>query len=219
MHAILKAPMCAAFVLILANMSSSAYAARNPVDPVDQSGGTAQCYTCNSRGTAEFRSITSKEKNFDYGDTNKVATLVSLGGKADPDGFVGVEIVPTPQEFKSIEWYFKGDNFAPFGTNVNYCFTTKAGKHIEISLVADVRKNSTITTQKDGWKLLQQHNDAFPTEAVGATLDRIVFRFIQRLNPANITLGKVILNGKDAVSTLLMDNGQCASLQRCNPQP
>ncbi len=219
MHASLKSSTHAALALALvwANMVCPAYGARRPEIPSD-TGGTAQLYKCNSRGTVEFRQITSKEKNFDYGDTNKVATLVSLGFRDDPGGIVGVEIVPTPQEFQSVKWYFKGDQFAPFGTIVNYCFTTKAGKHIEKAVVAS-RNNSTITPQRDGWQLLEQDNKVFPAEAVGATLDRIVFVFYQRLQAANITLGKVVLNGKSSVSTLLMDDGGCASLQKCNPQP
>jgi hypothetical protein len=65
--------------------------------------GIAQLFRCNSRGPLGFRNITSKEKQFDFGSTNRVADLVSIGD----GGVSGLDIVLFRTTFNSIQWYFK----------------------------------------------------------------------------------------------------------------
>lgn len=175
-------------------------------------GGTAQLFKCQSTGNVQFRNITSKEKQFDYGNTNKVAELVSNGN----GGTTGVNIVLPTQTFNFVRWYFRearGSN-ALSQINVKYCFTIKSTGE-KVQAIVQGGKSASVSSQKDGWSVLDQNNKVFPGSVVfgAATIDRIEFIFDNSI-ANNITLGKVVLNN-DAVSTLILDTASCEGQSDC----
>jgi len=175
-------------------------------------GGTAQLFNCKSTGNVSFRYITSKEKQFDYGNTNQVAVLVSNGS----GGTTGVSLQLPTQTFNYIRWYFRearGSN-ALKQLKVKYCFTVKAtGERVQ--KIVDGGVSASVSSQKDGWSVLDQNNKVFPANVVfgAATIDRIEFIFDNSI-ANNITLGKVVLD-TDAVSTLILDTAGCEGEADC----
>jgi hypothetical protein len=175
--------------------------------------GIAQLFRCNSRGPLGFRNITSKEKQFDFGGTNRVADLVSIGD----GGVSGLDIVLFRTTFNSIQWYFKAasDSNILSQLKVKYCFTVISTGE-KVAHIVKAGDNATITPVKDGWSLLVQNNKAFPERVLDgkAVLDRLEFTFDNDI-PNSVVLGKVTLNG-DAVSTLLFSLQGCIGRASCS---
>lgn len=175
-------------------------------------GGSAQLFQCNSSGNVSFRNITSKEKQFDYGNTNKVAELVSNGS----GGTNGVNIVLPTQTFNFIRWYFRqsSGSGALGQLKVKYCFTVKSTGE-KVQAIVKGGSSASVSPAKDGWSLLTQNNKAFPGSVIfgAATIDRIEFIFDNN-TANNITLGKVLLD-TDAVNTLILDTAGCEGQSDC----
>ncbi|MFN8551189.1 MAG: hypothetical protein U0103_06830 [Candidatus Obscuribacterales bacterium] len=163
--------------------------------------GTAQLFKCNSTSNVTFRQSTSKDTQFDYGRTNKVADVATNSS----GGTCGVEYRFDGLLFddQDVIWFYSlPRNSAAFNNlTVKYIFkTTGGGQKIEYTIKAGT--DATVKPVHNNWNYLTQKNSSFPSNVrnTQAFLQRVQFIFDNKVS-STITLGDLRLQSRSSSSS------------------